>query len=52
MGQQPSDATVVIPDDSATSHLTLALDTLVAIGLTSFHAVCLVAMVNGKNDPF
>ena len=48
----PSDVTIIIPDDGATSHLALASDALVAIGLTSCHAVCLVAMANRKNDAF
>ena len=51
-GVWTSDATVVTPDNGATSHLAIALETLVAIGLTSRHAVCLVTTANGKNDPF
>jgi Sec-independent protein secretion pathway component TatC len=38
-------ATVVTPDDGATSHLAIALEALFAIGLTSCHAC-------GKNDAF
>ncbi len=51
-GVWPSDATVVILHDGATSHLALASDALVAIGMSSCHAVCLVATANGKNDSF